>query len=95
MSAEAREVVAAAIWDRKPTCDCDRCVSCCEADADALLAALRPFIAAEIRAWADLGLSAPLRPSNYQQGVTVVLNGLKSDADPSLSASQRQERHHE
>lgn len=74
----AREAVARAIQLEAP----GRCPThMAQHIADAALAALRPFIAAEIRAWADLGLSAPLPPSDYQRGVAVVLNGLKSESD--------------
>ena len=42
-----RDRIAAAIWNRQATCNCDRCVPCCEADADAVIRELREWLADE------------------------------------------------
>ena len=41
---DLRDRIAAVLWNRKATCACDRCVECCEADADAVIRELRLHI---------------------------------------------------
>lgn len=67
----AREAVTRAVYGVLPF----------DWQADAILAALKPIIAAEIRAWAERGLSGSNEiNSHYWRGVSFTLGALKSDA---------------
>jgi hypothetical protein len=79
----AREAVARAILGQSGLCSCTACSAKALDNADAALAALRPIIAAEIRAWADeeIGSVASIGPVGYIQGQLDCLEIVGSNSD--------------
>ena len=78
----AREVVARALAEQCDSGSADYWDMWVK-DADAAIAALKPIIVAEIRAWAERGLSVTSRDSAHpvEKGAILVLDTLLRDAD--------------